>query len=263
MHVCPLVSSLDLIFPPSCMATTAISPNDLRCFMYFTFLLKNNVYGGFVLSVLTMMLSNFVAVQMTSHQNFLVSCWFNPAWIIIALALPIKFGICLSTTEFSWGVPGAVNSKITSSLCLSHSFWRLLFSQLLSSLTLSTSILCLLDKTLIHIGIIAIWSLFLVRRAVTAVTELIHCNQPMSFSSSTFIFERTDINKYPVPWSAWYFLHLFLTSHGGNFSVKSIFMYFAVGFSKCSPVCPVIWWNFHIEIFVPGSIPAWAWSTTL
>ena len=70
----PLVSSLDLIFFPSCMATTTISPNDLKCLMYFASLLKNNVYGGFVLSVLTIMSSNFVAVEITSHHNFHLSC---------------------------------------------------------------------------------------------------------------------------------------------------------------------------------------------
>ena len=97
------------------MATTVISPNDLRCLMYFASLLKNNVYGGFVLSL--MMLSSFVAVEMAPHQNFLLSCWFNPACIIIALALPIKVGISLPEAEFCWGVPGAVNSKITPRFC--------------------------------------------------------------------------------------------------------------------------------------------------
>ena len=29
-------------------------------------------------------------------------------------------------------------------------------------------------------------------------------------------------------------------SHGANFPVNSIFMYFAVHLNKCSPVCPVI-----------------------
>ena len=29
-------------------------------------------------------------------------------------------------------------------------------------------------------------------------------------------------------------------SHGANYPVNSIFMYFAVGLNKCSPVCPVI-----------------------
>ena len=48
-------------------------------------------------------------------------------------------------------------------------------------------------------------------------------------------------------------------SHGANFP---FFMYFAVGLSKYSPVCPVIWWNF-LEIFFPGSISEWAWSITL
>ena len=160
MLVIPLVSNLDLIFFPSCMATTAISPNDLRCLMYFTSLLKNSVDGGFVLSVLTIMLSRFVAVEITSHQNFLLSCWFNPDCIIIALALPIRVGIFLSATEFCCSVPGAVNSKITPRFCLSHSPWRLLFSPLLSSLILFTSMLYLLINALIHIGITTIWSLF-------------------------------------------------------------------------------------------------------
>ena len=42
--------------------------------MYFASLLKNSVYGGFVQSVLTIMLSNFVAVEITSDQNFHLSC---------------------------------------------------------------------------------------------------------------------------------------------------------------------------------------------
>ena len=41
------------------------------------------------------------------------------------------------------------------------------------------------------------------KEAVTPFTELIHCNQLMSHSTHTFMFERTDMNKYPVPWSAW------------------------------------------------------------
>ena len=131
---------------------------------------------------------------MTSHQNSLFSFWFNPAWIIIALALPIKVGIFLSTTEFCRGVPGAVNSNITPRFCLSHFFWRLLFYPLLSSLILFTLMSCLLSKTLIHIGIIGIWSLFLSKTNVTAITELIHYNQPMSFSSSTSMYERKNLN---------------------------------------------------------------------
>ena len=89
-------------------------------------------------------------------------------------------------------------------------------------------------------------------KSVTAVTELIHCNQPMSLSPHAFMLEVTDINKYPVPWSAWYLLHLFFgtfaclifacaqISQGGSFPVISIFMYFAVGLSKWSRVRPVI-----------------------
>ena len=75
-----------------------------------------------------------------------------PACINIALALPTSVGIFLSTTELCWGVPGAVNSKITPRFCLSHSFWRLLFSPLLSSLILFISIpyfLAILLSTLV------------------------------------------------------------------------------------------------------------------
>ena len=45
-----------------------------------------------------------------------------------------------------------------------------------------------------------------------------------------------------------------LISHGANFPANSIFMYFAVGLNKCSPVCPVIRWNYDMEILFPGSI---------
>ena len=122
IHVFPLSSNLDLIFFPSCMAITAISPNVLKLLVYFASSPKNNVCGGFVLSGLTIMLSSFVAVEMTSHQNSPLYFDSIPAWINMALALPINAGILLSTTEFCWGVPGAVNSKVIPILALSHSF---------------------------------------------------------------------------------------------------------------------------------------------
>ena len=110
--------------------------------------------GGFVLSGLTSMLSSFVAVEMTSHQNSPLYFDSIPAWISMALALLINVGILLSATEFCWGVPGAVNSKVIPRLALSHSFCRLLFSPLLSSLILLISMLCFFDRLLIHINII-------------------------------------------------------------------------------------------------------------
>ena len=60
------------------------------------------------------MLSSFVAVEMTSHQNSPLYFDSIPAWIDMALALPVNAGILLSTTEFCWGLPGAVNSKVNS-----------------------------------------------------------------------------------------------------------------------------------------------------
>ena len=63
--------------------------------------------SGFVLSGLTIILSKFVAVKVTSHQNSPFSLALMPACINIALALPTSVGIFFSTTEFCWGVAGA------------------------------------------------------------------------------------------------------------------------------------------------------------
>ena len=49
--------------------------------------------GGFVLSGLTIILSKFVAVEMTSHQNYPFYLALMPACINIALALPTSVGI--------------------------------------------------------------------------------------------------------------------------------------------------------------------------
>ena len=194
----PLLSNLDLIFFPSCMATTAVSPNELRHFLYFTSLLKSNVYHCFVLSLLTIMLSNFVAVEIPSHQTFLLSSWFNPACIIIAPALPIRVGIFLLATEFCCCVLGAVNSKIITRFCLSHSLLRLRFFPLLSSLILFTS-RDLLINALIQIGITTFWSLFVFKKklwlqSLNSSTAISQCLFPPILS----YVERTDINKYPV-----------------------------------------------------------------
>ena len=97
-------------------------------------------------------LSKFVAVEMISHQHSPFPFESMPAWISIALALPISTGILLSTTEFCWGVPGTVNSKITPKLCLSHFFWRLLFSPLLSSLIFYISIPYFFDNPIFSKG---------------------------------------------------------------------------------------------------------------
>ena len=146
--------------------------------------------GGLVLSFLTMILSSFVAVEITSHQNFHLSCGLKPAVINIALDLPIKVGIFLSTTEFCWGVPGAVNSNMIPRFCFEHSFWRTLFSPLLSNLTYLMSIPYLDFDSFIQVGRSSIWSLFsLQEEAVATITEFVNHNQPMSFSSHAFMFE--------------------------------------------------------------------------
>ena len=54
-----------------------------------------------------------------------------------------------------------MNSNIIPRVCLSHSFWRLLFSPLLSNLIYLISIPYLVFSSLIYIGSRSIWSLFL------------------------------------------------------------------------------------------------------
>ena len=38
---------------------------------------------------------------------------------------------------------------------------------------------------------------------MSAITELIHHNQPVPISSSADFFERTDVHEYPVSRSGW------------------------------------------------------------
>ena len=90
------------------------------------------------------------------------------------------------------------------------------------------------------------------KETVTEITELI---QPVSVSPSTNLFEGGNINEYPVTFFFGTFTCLIFacaqTSHGANFPVNSIFMYFAVGLSKCSPVCP------DLVEFPHGNLLSW------
>ena len=57
-------------------------------------------------------------------------------------------------------MPGAENSNIIPRFCLSYSFWRLLFSPLLSNLIYLISIPYFAFSSLIQMGNYSIWSLF-------------------------------------------------------------------------------------------------------
>ena len=104
-----------------------------------------------------------------------------------------------------------MNSKIIPRFYLSHSVWRLLFSPLLSSLILFTSIPYLLINPLIEIGITIVGHFFFSeKKTVAAIAEFINSNQPVSFSSHALMLKRTDIKQYPVSWSSWYLFHLLL-----------------------------------------------------
>ena len=64
--------------------------------MLFESLLYNKVCSDFVLSGFTIILSKFVAVEMTSYQNSPFSLTLMPGCINIALALPTSVRIFLS-----------------------------------------------------------------------------------------------------------------------------------------------------------------------
>ena len=100
MHVFPLSSNLDLISLPSCMAITAISPNVLMYFIYLHPFHKTGCEGALFFLALPLCYPTLFAVEMTSHQNSPLPFESIPAWISMALALPISIGILLSTTEF-------------------------------------------------------------------------------------------------------------------------------------------------------------------
>ena len=63
---------------------------------------------------------------------------------------------------------------------MSHSFWRLLFSPLLSSITIFISIPYFLDNPFCpHWYYFDLITFLAQKETVTAITELIHCNQPV------------------------------------------------------------------------------------
>ena len=93
-----------------------------------------------------------------------------------------------------------MNSKIIPRLALSHSFCRLQFSPLLSSLILLISILCFFDRPLVHISIILIWSLFLFKKKlwVQSLNSSTTINQCLFPPLLTCLKEQMSMNTlYP------------------------------------------------------------------
>ena len=51
-----------------------------------------------------------------------------------------------------------------------------------------------------HLDLVA---LFIQEKTMSTITELINHNQPVSISSLTDLFKRTDVYEYPVSWYGW------------------------------------------------------------
>ena len=93
-----------------------------------------------------------------------------------------------------------MNSKIIPKFTLSHSIHRLFFTTVIKPDPLDPNLI-FFDKPLIHIGIINYLDLVafsIQEKNVSAITELIHHNQPVSISSSADLLKRADIHEYPV-----------------------------------------------------------------
>ena len=218
-----------------------------------------------------MMLSNFVAVDMTSHQNFLLSCWLKPACIIIALDLPIRVGIFLSTTEFLLrGARGCELKYYSKVLSVTFFLETTVFSTIVQPYILHNNPIFgikSLDPSWNHNCLVA---LFLKKKlwlqSLNSSTTINQCLFPPMLSC---LNELLSMNILYLGLLGTCFCFLFgtlacliftsaHTSHGLSFPVILIPMFSAVVFRRCSPVCPVIWWNFHTGILFLGSITACA-----
>ena len=126
-----------------------------------------------------------------------------------------------------------MNSKIIPRFCLSHSFCRLLFSPLLSSLILLISILCFFAMPFIYLDLI---TLLFQEKAVSIVTELINHNQPMFIPPLlTCLKELISMNTLYPGLVGIFFIFFFCTflclifafaqaSHGGSLPTSLSFM---------------------------------------
>ena len=160
-----------------------------------------------------------------------------------------------------------MNSNIIPRFCLSHSFWRLLFSPLLSNLTYLISIPYLALSSLIHMGIMSIWSLLLFKKklwlqSLNSSTTINQCLFPPILSCLNELISMNNLYPGLLGTCFSFFIgtfacHIFACthiSHGSSLPVNFMPIFSAVVLRRCSPVCPVIWWNFQIGILLPGSI---------
>ena len=164
-----------------------------------------------------------------------------------------------------------MNSNIIQRFCSSHSFWRHLFSPLLSNLIYLISIPYLALSSLIHMGSISIWSLFLFKKklwlqSLNSSTTISQCLFPLILSCLNELMSMNNLYPGLLGTCFSFFLGTFAylsftcahISHGSSFPVNFMPIFSAFVLRRCSPVCPVIWWNFQIGILFPGSISACA-----
>ena len=123
--------------------------------------------------------------------------------------------------------------KFYPKVLLSHSFWRLLFSPVLSNLRFLISIPYLALSSLIHIGIISIWSLFLFKKklrlqSLNLSTTINQCLFPLILSCLNELIYMNNLYPGLLGTCFSFFFGTFAClifacahiSHGSNFPVN-------------------------------------------
>ena len=141
------------------------------------------------------------------------------------------------------------------------------FLQLLSNLIFFTSIPILALSPLVHMGIMTIWSLFLFKKklwlqSLNSSTAISQCLFPPILSCLNELMSMNILYPGLLVACFSFFFGTFAClifacahiSHGSSFPFNFMPIFSAIVLRRCSPVCPVIWWNFQIGILFPGSI---------
>ena len=138
-----------------------------------------------------------------------------------------------------------MSSNIIPRFCLSHSSWRLVFSQLLSNLKYLISIPYMALSSLIHMGIMSIWSLFLFKKklwiqSLNSSTTINQCHFPPILSCLNELISMNNLYPGLLGTCFSFFFGTFAClvfacahiSHGSSFPLSPLCPYFQLFFSE-------------------------------
>ena len=119
-------------------------------------------------------------------------------------------------------------------------------------------------SSLIQMGNNSIWSFFLFKKklwlqSLNSSTTINQCLFPPILSCLNELMSMSNLYPGLLGTCFSFFFGTFACvifacahiTHGSSFPVSFIPIYSAVDLRRCSPVCPVIWWNFQIGMLFP------------